>query len=222
MTKHDALPRPLANPSAAAQEPATQGQPWRSRLVLAARVVLLLAMVRFSFQALIGYAFDFREYGYPLWPLLALGLCFAVYLRLRPRVPAPVEPVKERDFSSVDHTFLLLILSVVSSAFLLDKRGEDPFTPTYFLHLSTLTLFLLLLPFIAACGFGRARAFVTAVATLILMFFLLDGTMKDPEPVIAYFTEARAYDKNLNGSQVDLIQQQPILIIPPATPPPAP
>jgi len=188
------------------------------KLVL--RVALLLAVVRFAAQALIGYAFDFRTHGYPLWPLLGLGGAFAAYLKLRP--PPQEKPEKreraEISYANIDNAFLLLILALVSSAFLLDKRGEDPFTPMYFLHLSTLTLFLLLLPFIVSCLFGRARTFVTAVSTLVLMAFLVDGTMKDPEPVISYFTEARAYDPaRFSWSE----GAGPIPIIPPDLPPPA-
>ena len=178
------------------------------------RVFLLLAVVRFATQAVIGYAFDFRTHGYPLWPLLGLGGAFAGYLKLRPSRG----PKTEISYANIDSAFLLLILALVSSAFLLDKRGEDPLTPTYFIHLCTLTLFLLLLPFIVSCLFGKARTFVTAVSTLVLMAFLVDGTMKDPEPVISYFTEARAYDTTVFPLPEG---PGPIPIIPPDLPPPA-
>jgi len=173
------------------------------------RVLLLLACVKFAFQALIGYAFDFRDYGYPLWPLLALGCSFAAYVALRPRPARPTE--EPYSGAHVDHAFLFLVLSIVTSAFLLDKRGESPFTPAYFLDLSALTLFQLLLPFILAYSFKKGRSLATMLAMLILMVFLVDGTMKDPQPLVQYFAEARAYEQpgDLSGRLL------PIAITPP-------
>ncbi len=181
---------------------------------LLGRIALLPAMIWFAFRAVIGYAFEFRSHGYPLWPLFGTAIALALYLKLRPMASRDEPKEKTRSFSDVDHAFLLLILSVVSSAFLLDKRGEDPFTPTYFVHLSTLTFFLLLLPFMVSCLFGRERALVTAISTLLLMFFLLDGTMKYPKPMFASFVDFHLEEPALPGGETGL---RPMAISPPSS-----
>ncbi len=164
------------------------------------RVILLLACVRFALQAVIGYAFDFRDYGYPLWPLLGLGACFAAYVKLRPRPAQAKGRSKEEPPEEVfvDHAFLFLVLAVVTSAFLLDKRGESSFTPLYFLHLSALTLFQLLLPYILTFGLKKTRSLASMVAMLILMALLVDGTMKDPQPIKQFLKETGAFDSPEN------------------------
>ena len=140
---------------------------------------------------MVGYAFDFRAYGYPVWPLLIVGLSFAGYVRLRPPTAA-VDSENERQERTRD-AVAFLILAILTSAFLLEKRGEVPFTPVYFLHLSTLTFFQLLVPFIIAFACDHARPLVTTLATLALMAVMIDGTYMDPVPVIQYFQAARAY-----------------------------
>ncbi|HWL51532.1 MAG TPA: hypothetical protein VNQ90_03805 [Chthoniobacteraceae bacterium] len=180
-------------------------------LRLLGRILLLPVMIWFAFRAVIGYAFEFRLHGYPLWPLFGTAITLAIYLKLRP-LASRERPREIRSFSDIDHAFLLLILSIVSSAFLLDKRGENPFTPTYFIHLSTLTFFLLLLPFMVSCVFGRERALVTAISTLLLMFLLLDGTMRDPKPLAAAFADFH-FERPLTRDETGL---QPMAIIPPA------
>ena len=185
------------------------------------RVILLLACVRFALQALVGYAFDFREFGYPLWPLMGLGVCFAAYVKLRPSPPRhhPNAVPPAADESMVDHALLFLVLAMVTSAFLLDKRGESPFTPFYFLHLSTLTFFQLLLPYVLAFGLKKARSLVTLITMLILMALLVDGTMKDPQPIKQFLAETGAFDSREN-SLLEL--PKPILITPPGHVPAAP
>ncbi len=178
------------------------------------RVILLLACVRFALQALVGYAFDFRDHGYPLWPLLALGGSFAAYVTLRPAGPKKPDEAPP-DEVAVDHALLFLVLAIVTSAFLLDKRGESPYTPLYFLNLSALTLFQLLLPYIVAFGLKKARSLATMVVMLVLMIFLVDGTMRDPKPVKQFLAETGAYELPASGSP----RLIPIPITPPAEAP---
>ena len=113
-------------------------------------------------------------------------------------------------------SFLFLILAILTSAFLLEKRGEPSFSALYLLHLTTLTLFQLLAPFIVAAACNRARPLVTALATLVLMAVMVDGTYKDAEPVVQYFQEAQAYTPGLlpPGGYV-----APVEILPPTSQP---
>lgn len=157
------------------------------------RIVLLLATLRFCAQALIGYAFDFRAHGYPVAPLFIVGFSFWGYVRLRPKHP-PLAPLTRGECHDQTRTSVfLLLLAIASSVFLLEFRGEKVFSPVYFLHLSTLTFFLLLAPFLIAFAGDRARPLISMLGILALLAVMMDGTFKDPEPVISYFQEARAY-----------------------------
>lgn len=184
------------------------------------RVLLLLACLRFAIQALVGYAFDFRDHGYPLWPLLALGISFAGYAALCPRRPrqqrekqeATVAASEHADDRAIDHAFLFLVLAIITSAFLLDKRGESPLSPVYFVNLSILTLFQLLIPYILTFGLKRGRSLATMVTMLVLTAFLVDGTMKDPEPITRLFQESGAY---ASPEMMPSLPVAPIPITPP-------
>ncbi len=185
-----------------------------TKLVL--RIVLLFVCARFGFAALKSYAFAFREYGYPPWPLFGLGIAFALYVALRPRSdPARRggEAPPSGSAGNVDHALLFLVLALVSSAFLLDKRGESPFTPVYFLHLSALTFFQLLLPFITAFGLQKGRSLMMMISMLILTAFLVNGTLKDPQPITRFLAETGAYAAADNAIRV-----LPIPIAPPELP----
>jgi hypothetical protein len=77
----------------------------------------------------------------------------------------------------------------------LDRRGEAAFTPLYIWHLSVLTIFQLLLPYILATCLRRAQIVTTAVSALVLMFLLYKGTEQKAEPVIDYLESASAYQR---------------------------
>ena len=188
------------------------------RLIL--RIVLLLATLRFAVQALIGYAFDFRAHGYPVWPLFIVGLSFAGYVRLRPKhYPLP-EILGDSQHRHTRESFLLLILAILTSAFLLHYRGAAPLLPVYFQHLCTLTLFQLMVPFILAYAFNfRARALVTMTATLVLMAVMVNGTFANAEPVVQYFREAQGYAPGCPLPDSYVLPEE-ILPPPPAVPGP--
>ena len=143
---------------------------WESmKLIL--RGLLVVAMFILAGWALHVYAFDYTH-GYPLLPLLALAVCFWACLRLR---PAHARAVTFHQAQSVD-SVLFLILALLGSTFILKMRGETSFQPQWFLRLATLTLFMLLVPYMAAFVFTRRHITVSAVVTLILLGLLWKGT----------------------------------------------
>jgi len=181
------------------------------------RIILLLATLRFCAQALIGYAFDFRAHGYPVLPLFIVGFSFWGYVKLRPRNARADAGSWDEHFGHTRIAVFLLLLALASSAFLLEWRGERAFSPEYFLHLSTLTFFQLLAPFLIAFACDRARPLVAMLGTLALLVVMVDGTLKDPEPVVAYFQEAKAYSPDV--LPVDYVLPVEILPPPSAMPP---
>lgn len=147
-------------------------------------------MVRLSVQAIAGYAFEFTG-GYPLWPLLGLGGCFWLYLLAQPRDSRLNIQYRAESLDSS----LFLLLALACSAFVLDRRGEPILTLPYFWHLSVLTLFQMLIPFIIATCLRRAQLFTTAITALLLMFFLYKGSEQKAGPVLDYLESANAYQR---------------------------
>ncbi len=144
----------------------------RRAVKLFLRIPLLLAMVWLALEAIVAYACRFKQ-GYPLWPLLGLAGCFWAYTRLRPDYSQP-KPVVY-DGQSLEST-LFLALAVTGSAVVLHGRGEQAWTPVWFLHMAVLTFFQLLVPYLAGRPFARAQASVTAIAAFLLLGLLWKGS----------------------------------------------
>lgn len=111
--------------------------------------------------------------GYPPLPLIALGVCFSLYVKLRPsNAPSSVS------YATVTaDPILILILAAIASVYLLHWRGEEPFSPGWVLHLSALTFFALLIPFIITYPFPtRAKTAVATVTGLLLVVLFWQGT----------------------------------------------
>jgi hypothetical protein len=135
------------------------------------RISLFMGMLWLTYLTSLRYAFGFED-GYPLYPVILLGLCFSVYVRLRPpHAPRPVV-YTSRDIDPL----MIFVLAVLSCAYLLDQRGEKPYTVTWFLHLSVLTYFALLIPFIMGVASGRAKTVVATLTALILVAMFWRGT----------------------------------------------
>ncbi len=129
-------------------------------------------MLWLAYQTSLRYAFAFDD-GYPLYPVILLGLCFSAYVRLRP--PGAPRPVvyTSRDIDPL----MIFVLAVLSCAFLLDKRGEKPYTMTWFAHMSVLTYFAMLIPFITGYASGkRAKTLVATLTALLLAAMFWRGT----------------------------------------------
>ena len=128
-------------------------------------------MLWLAYLTSLRYAFAFED-GYPLYPVILLGFCFSAYVRLRPpNTPRPVV-YTSRDIDPL----MVLVLAVLSCAYLLDQRGETPYTLTWFLHMSVLTYFAMLIPFILGYASGRAKTVVVTLAALILAAMFWKGT----------------------------------------------
>lgn len=140
----------------------------------------MTGMLWFSYRTSLRYAFAFED-GYPLYPMIVLGACFSAYVRLRPRgAPRPVV-YTSRDIDPL----ILSALALLSCAFLLEYRGEEAFTLTWFVHLSVLTYFAMLIPYIAgyASG-GKAKPVMATLTALVLAAMFWYGTelQKNREP----------------------------------------
>lgn len=135
------------------------------------RIAIFLGILWLAYLTSLRYAFAFEE-GYPLYPVILLGLCFSAFARLRPpHTPRPVV-YTSRDIDPL----MIFVLAVLSCAFLLDQRGEKPYTMTWFLHMSVLTYFALLIPFIMGSVSGRAKTVVATLTALILAAMFWKGT----------------------------------------------
>jgi len=137
------------------------------------RIPLFVGMLLLASQTALRYAFDFED-GYPLYPVIILGLCFSAYVRLRPQNTAPRSPVCS---SSYTDPLLVLILAVLASGYLLNLRGEPPFTLGWLFHLSALAFFAILLPLMTASACGRAKTVVATLTALALAVMFWRGTV---------------------------------------------
>jgi len=136
------------------------------------RYSLLLIMLLLGYQTSLRYAFAY-ESGYPLLPLLALGFCFSLYVRLLPsHIPSPVEYATHNT-----DPLLVLMLATLACSYLLHLRGEQPFSPGWILHLSALTFFTLLIPFMVIYPFTpRLKTLVATLTALLLAVLFWRGT----------------------------------------------
>jgi hypothetical protein len=124
-----------------------------------------------AYQTSLLYAFNFED-GYPIYPVIVLGVCFSAFVRLRP--PGAPRPVV---YTSRDvDPFMIFVLAVMSCAFLLDHRGEKPFTLTWFVHMSVLTYFAMLIPFITGYASGKGKKVVATLTALALATMFWKGT----------------------------------------------
>ena len=135
------------------------------------RISLFLGMLWLAYHTSLLYAFSFED-GYPLYPVILLGFCFSAYVRLRP--PSAPRPVVYT--SRCIDPLMILILAVLSCAFLLDERGEKPYTLNWFVHMSVLTYFAMLIPFMMGYASGRAKTIVATLTALILAAMFWKGT----------------------------------------------
>ncbi len=129
-------------------------------------------MLWFAIQACVQYAFEFGQ-GYSLLPLAGLCACLWAYNRLRPAYLA------SKSVTYVNQSadpLLLLLLSAIGAAFFLQLRGEHAFQPLWFVHLATLTLFQLLIPYMIATLFSRRQTLASAIAVLFLLGMMWKGT----------------------------------------------
>lgn len=128
-------------------------------------------MLWLAYHTSLRYAFSFEE-GYPIYPVILLGVCFSAYVRLRPpNTPSPVV------YTSRDIDLLMIfVLAVLSCGYVLDQRGEKPYTWPWFWHMSVLTYFAMLIPFIMGYTSGRAKTVVATLTALILAAMFWKGT----------------------------------------------
>lgn len=157
------------------------------------RTLLLLAMGRLAYQALIDYAFTF-QLGYPLLPLAGLAACFWAYTKLETNSKPGDVVYTGQWFDS----FLILLLAVTSSYYILETRKEAACTGLWMLHLATLTSLQFLVPRIAARAIGKAQMAICVVTALVLFLILWEGTAMSRTPAMTMDTN------NVEMQQADL------------------